>query len=142
MPTPLLIVQQLYYYFSNRDYENIRKLMAPDISWSQMEGFPNGGVYIGPDQVFEQVFNGFRENWYVFKTVTTELLEAGEAVIVLGYYEGIYRRTGNSVKAAFAHHYQVREGKITRFQQYTDTFLIAQAMGKAGNTIKNTNLSS
>jgi len=121
-------IKYLYRLFAAKDNEGIRKIFAPTIEWSQMEGFPNGGTYIGADAIFEHVFSGFRERWSCFTTTVTQYLDAGPSVIALGYYEGTYAQTGRSMKAAFAHHYQLEEGRITRFTQYTDTFLIAQAM--------------
>jgi ketosteroid isomerase-like protein len=122
------IIEQLYHHFANKDNEAIRSLMAPDIVWTQMQGFPNGGIFTGADAIFANVFSGFREHWQAFKTVATQFLEAGSSIVVLGYYEGVYKQTGKYVKAAFAHHYQLQNGKIQQFDQYTDTFLIAEAM--------------
>lgn len=121
---------QLYQLFAAKDNAGVRNLLAPDIVWSQMKGFPNGGTYVGADLIFEQVFTGFREHWTCFTTTITEYLDAGPSVIALGYYEGTYAHTGRSMQAAFAHHYQLENGKITRFTQYTDTHLIAQAMSE------------
>jgi len=131
MPTNVDIIKHLYQLFATKDNEGVRAIFAPAIEWSQMEGFPNGGTYIGADAIFKNVFAGFREHWTVFNTIVTEYMDAGNAVIAIGYYEGTYKQTGRSVKAAFAHHYQLEAGKITRFTQYTDTYLIARAMHKA-----------
>ena len=42
------------------------------------------------------------------------------------------------MKSEFACEYKVNDGKITEFNQYTDTFLIGQAMG-INKGIKTTN---
>jgi uncharacterized protein len=122
-------IKRLYQLFAVRDNEEIRKIFAADIVWSQMDGFPNGGTYIGADAIFENVFAGFREHWTIFNTVVTEYVDASSSVMVIGYYEGIYEQTGRPVKAAFVHRYHLKKGKIIRFTQYTDTYLIAKAMG-------------
>lgn len=133
MPSPrhVPIVQELYAAFGRRDNEAVRALMAPDIEWRQMDGFPRGGRYIGPDEVFSRVFQGFRDQWQDWQAVVTEYLDAGDDVIALGYYAGTFRATGRACRSEFAHRYTVRAGRIVRFVQYADTLPIAQAMGLA-----------
>ncbi len=43
--------------------------------------------------------------------------------------EGMYRSTGRSMRAEFAHLIELEDGRIARFVQYTDTFKVAEAMG-------------
>jgi uncharacterized protein len=47
--------------------------------------------------------------------------DAGETVISHGYYSGTYRKTGRQARAQFAHFFTLRDGKVVKFQQYTDT---------------------
>ena len=49
------------------------------------------------------------------------MLDAGESVVGYGHYSGKYRETGRDVKAQFAHVFSFRNGKVVKFQQYTDT---------------------
>lgn len=123
------IVKKMYELFAAKDNEGIRQLFDPAIQWNQMKGFPGGGQHSGPDAVFENVFGRFRKNWTEWKATLTRFIDCGDGVFVLGYYEGIFSATGKYVKADFASEYKVREGKITEFNQYTDTYLIGQAMG-------------
>lgn len=122
------VVKDLYQYFDNRDYTSIRSIFAPDTLWIQMDGFPNGGRYIGADSIFTHVFQTFSSKWNGWKAEVTDYLDAGDSVLALGYYQGTFDSTLKSVKAEFAHHYQLHNGKIVRFQQYTDTLLIHNAM--------------
>jgi uncharacterized protein len=124
----LAIVQQLYAAFGQRDWETIRELFAPDIEWIQNEGFPGGGRHMGADAVLNEVFAKFRADWTSWQAVVTEWLDAGHAVIALGEYRGTHGATGKSTVAAFAHVYEVRAGRITRFRQFTDTAMIRDAM--------------
>jgi ketosteroid isomerase-like protein len=126
------IVRDLYDAFARRDNEAIRGLMAPEIEWVQMPGFPNGGTYVGADAIFEGVFSGFRKDWKEWKAVVTEWLDAGPDIIAIGYYAGIHGSTARSCHAGFAHRYTVRNGLILRFEQYTDTRAVAEAMGVSG----------
>ena len=62
--------------------------------------------------------------------VVDDWLDAGDTIIALGQYRGTFRATGRSTTAAFAHVYRLSAGRIVRFQQYTDTLKVAEAMGR------------
>jgi uncharacterized protein len=130
-------VQRMYELFATKDYHAIREIFAENIEWNQMKGFPGGGQYKGPDAVFNQVFEGFKSQWKDWKATITRFIDSGDGVMVVGYYEGTYLSTRKYMKADFACEYKVKDGKITAFHQYTDTFLIAQAMGLALEPISN-----
>jgi ketosteroid isomerase-like protein len=93
-----------------------------------MNGFPNGGKYIGIEAVFENVFGYFKQYWDSWKAISTRYIETEEGVFVIGYYEGTYKETGKAVKADFASEYKVKNGKITEYNQYADTALVAAAL--------------
>ena len=122
-------VKRMYELFTAKDNEGIRNIFDQNIKWNQMKGFPNGGQYIGADAIFDKVFGGFRQNWTNWKATITRYIDSGDGVFVIGFYEGTYKQTEKSMKADFACEYKVKDGKITEFNQYTDTFLIGQAMG-------------
>jgi uncharacterized protein len=122
-------VKKMYELFASKDNEAIRQIFDEKIEWNQMKGFPGGGQYVGADAVFEKVFAGFRQHWTDWKVTITRYIDSGDGVFVIGFYEGSYTATGNYMKADFACEYKVKDRKIIAFNQYTDTFLIAQAMG-------------
>lgn len=123
------IVKKMYELFAAKDNLAIREIFDENIKWNQMKGFPGGGQYIGIDAVFETVFNGFRQNWTNWSATITRYIDSGDGVFVIGFYEGTYTATGKYMKSEFACEYKVSNNKITEFNQYTDTYLIAQAMG-------------
>jgi hypothetical protein len=47
-----------------------------------------------------------------------------------GRYTGKYKKTGKAIDAQVAHVWTLKDGKITNFQQYTDTKQVANAVGK------------
>ena len=122
-------VQKMYELFASQDNEAIRSIFDEKIKWNQMKGFPGGGKYVGADAVFDQVFYEFRQSWTTWKATVTRYIDSGDGVFVIGFYEGTYKATGKSMKADFACEYKVKDGKIIEFNQYTDTFLIGQAIG-------------
>lgn len=134
----LSIVQNLYEHFQNRNLEQIRKIFHERIKWNQMKGFPNGGEYIGADEIFENVFKGFSENWTDWKADVTEFLDAGEDIIAVGQYKGTFNKSGKYIEADFIHRYTIKNGLITNFKQYTDTGLFFATM-KGGKSQKQEN---
>jgi uncharacterized protein len=49
--------------------------------------------------------------------------------VVEGRYRGTVKATGMPVDAQFAHVWHLRDGKVVRFQQYTDTGQWSEAAG-------------
>jgi ketosteroid isomerase-like protein len=126
-------VQRMYELFATRDNEAIRQIFDEHIAWNQMKGFPGGGQHTGADAVFEKVFGKFREQWTGWKATINRYIDSGDGVFVVGFYEGTYNATGRFMRSEFACEYKVKDGKITAFHQYTDTFLIGEAMGLTVN---------
>jgi hypothetical protein len=124
----LEIVKRLYTAFRERDTNTIVELFDPEIEWIQNEGFPGGGRHVGSDAVINDVFAKFGHDWETWQVFVDEWLDAGDAIIALGEYRGIHKSTGKSMKAAFAHVYTLKNSRIVRFQQYTDTLKIASVI--------------
>lgn len=132
MESNILIIEKLYRCFAEANYDAVKELFAADIRWEQMEGFPGGSIYEGADEIIHKVFLSFRENWDQWQTVVHNYIDAGQqGVFVQGFYKGTGKHTGMPMRAAFIHHYRLSENKIIQFRQYTDTYLIARAMGKS-----------
>lgn len=123
------IVKKMYDLFAANKHDEIRNLFAPNIQWNQMKGFPGGGQYSGIEAVIQKVFGGFNSDWTNWKAHITRYVDTGTSVFVVGFYEGTYNTTQRYMKANFICEYEVKDNCITAFHQYTDTFLIGQAMG-------------
>ena len=46
-----------------------------------------------------------------------------------GRYSGTFKPTGKGMDTQFCHVWDVKDGKITRFQQYVDTAKLRDVMG-------------
>jgi uncharacterized protein len=124
----LEIVKGMYDAYARRDANAIRNVFHPAIEWIQNDGFPDGGRHVGIDTLMNDVFPRLRTQWENWQVVIDEYLDAGDVIIALGNYHGTYKTTGKSMTAAFAHVYDVRGGRITRYRQYTDTAKVREAM--------------
>jgi len=122
------IVQELYRAFSQKDYEAFRKVCASDVEWIQNEGFPNGSTHHGADAVIKGVFDVLHNDWDSWRFKIEEYLDGGSSVVALGYYEGVHKVSKKSFHSAAAHIYDLLDGKVARFRQFTDTKVIWNAI--------------
>jgi ketosteroid isomerase-like protein len=120
----IVAVRRLYEARGNPDI--VKTVLAPDVRWEVVEGFPYSGVYQELNGVFDfftRLFGDF-ENWH---TEPAEIFEVGDRVIGLGFYSARARATSKSFKARFAHVWTMRDGLIIRLQQCADTVQLAKA---------------
>jgi hypothetical protein len=123
----LKIVQALYAALEEGDGDRVLEILDPEVEWIQNEGFPGGGRFVGAEAVYERVFNRLADEWDGWQAEVGRWLEAGGYVVALGAYRGTCRKTGKSMRAAFAHVYWLSDGRIVRFEQYADTAKVAEA---------------
>jgi uncharacterized protein len=120
------IVRRLYE--GRGDPDIIRQVLAPDVRWEVVEGFPYSGVYVGLDNVLRHFFGRLFQDFENFVAVGSEFFESGDRVIALGTYTGRAKATGKDFTARFAHVWTVQAGKIVRLQQCADTVQVTRAM--------------
>lgn len=122
------VIQELYRTFKDKDYEGFRQICSPNLEWIQNEGFPKGSTNYGADAVIENVFKAFNNDWEFWKFQIKEYLNAGNSVIVIGFYEGVHQVSKKSFRSNAAHVYDLVNGKVTRFRQFADTKVIWDAI--------------
>src|SRR5262245_45631146 len=114
----IAVVRRLYEARGNP--EIIRQVLAPDVRWEVVEGFPYSDVYLGLNGVsdfFTRLFYDF-EDW---RTEPSEFFETGNYVIAIGAYSAKAKATGKTFKSRFAHVWTIRNGVIARLQQVDAT---------------------
>lgn len=124
-------------YEGENSEENARNLMNfldDQVRWTEAAGFPLAGTYIGKRAIQQKVFTPLAEQWLNYR-FTPEQYIAGEestdgasSVVVIGTYSGTYRTTGKSFTARVAHHWQLENNKIIRFEQFVDSVPVVAAM--------------
>jgi uncharacterized protein len=117
------IVKALYDAFGKGDVPAVLGVFDPEIQWREAENFlyADGNPYAGPQAVAEGVFQRIVSDVEHFAVLPERFVEGGDTVVVEGRYRGTMKTTGTPVDAQFAHIWQLRDGKVVRFQQYTDT---------------------
>ena len=124
------IVQGMYKAFATGDIPTVLAALDPQVEWWEAENFiyDDGNPYVGPEAVLQGVFMRIGTEWEGFTVTPKEVLDAGDTAIGHGYYSGAYKKNGKHAKAQFAHFFTFRDGKIVRFQQYTDTAQFKQVI--------------
>ena len=122
------IIENTYKCFASGDIPGLLGTFDENIEWTEAEGFPYGGTYVGANAILENVFMKLGGEWEGFSAVPDEILDAGDKIVALGTYSGKYHATGKSMKVPFAHVYTLRDGKIVKFVQYTDTLKVSEVL--------------
>lgn len=134
-------VRGMYEAFAKGDIPTIIAALNPQVEWWEAENFIYADMnpYIGPDAVLQGVFLRIVDEWDDFAVSPTDILDAGDTIIGHGYYSGAYKKNGERIRAQFAHFFTFRDGKVVKFQQYTDTAQFLQAVNNnAANTLVKT----
>lgn len=103
----------------------------PESSGNEAESFlyADGNPYAGPQAVAEGVFLRIVSAVDGFTLAPEHYVDGGDTIVVEGRYRGTMKSTSTPVDAQFAHVWRLRDGKVVRFQQYTDTRQWASAAG-------------
>lgn len=123
------LIRSVYQAFARGDVATVLGAFDPQIVWNESEGFlyADGNPYVGPRRIAEGVFARLGAEWADFEVAPERYIDAGDTVVAVGRYRGTYRATGQRVDAQFAHEWTVRDGRITGFQQFTDTAQFVRA---------------
>lgn len=124
----LELIRATYEGSSEENGRNLMAVLHPDVEWTEAEGFPYAGTYVGVEALMAGVFARLGSEWTDYRADVHTYLADGDRVVAFGVYSGTYKATGKSMRAAFAHLYEVREGKIRRMTQYVDTLMVAKAL--------------
>jgi len=129
MPSALDIIRAHYAASDKGDIDGMMAPLAPNAQWTEMAGFPYGGTYVGPDAVRANVFEKINAEWDGYRAELTEFVADDQHVVAVGTYSGTYKATGRPFTARVAHYWTLEHGKVVRFEQFTDTRLVAEATG-------------
>ena len=125
---PADVVRRQYLASAAGDLAALRATLAPDVEWTEMAGFPLAGTYRTPEGVTAGVMEKLGEDWDGWTAHDDTYVADGENVVVLARCTATHRATGRPVDVRVAHHFVVRGGLIVRFEQFTDTALVRDAM--------------
>ena len=88
---------------------------------------PEGGVFRGVEQVFENYFPKMLSNFQEFHATPEQITSLKDHVMVNGRYQGI-SNIGKKFDVEFSHVYLIENNKIVQFRQFTDTKIIQESL--------------
>lgn len=128
MKSNLQIITEHYAASARGDIEAMMADLSPEVRWTEMAGFPCAGTWVGPEQIVEHVFKVLGSEWIDYRFSLERIIDGGNCIIGIGIYSGTYRHTGKTMSARVSHVWELSEGKVIAFEQFTDTLLVARTM--------------
>ena len=122
------LINTIYRHFNNREYDDVVRHFGEDIEWFAADNSPlaDRSPYRGIKDIREGVFGRIAAAFNRLDVDIDEIIDAGGKIIVLGYYEGEFAAGIKAPRAQLAHVWTIANGKAVKFQQYVDTFAIAE----------------
>jgi uncharacterized protein len=131
LKTNLEVIQGIYKGDAEQIAKNLQAALAPRFDWTEAAGFPYAGTFHTLEEVGKNVFARLSTEWIDYRAETESFFDAGDTVIVTGYYKGTYRQSGGIMDARFAHIWTFKDGRIVKYIQNVDTKKVWDAIGGA-----------
>lgn len=126
MATNKDIIEGVYASFAAGDIPAVLAIMSDDIQWTEADGFPLAGTYVGPQAVLEGVFMRLGEVGDDFAVVPNRFIADGDIVVTLGSYRWKRKSSGEQATVKMAHVWTLDGGKAVAFQQHVDTIRVRE----------------
>ena len=115
------LVALVYESLQARDIQKLAEIVTENVTWNVTEGFPYAGVYTGLRNVLRGFYGRLISGLDKFTTEKVKSIDAGQNVIVLGYYIMKVKGESEEHRIRFAHTWGIEDGKITGVWQVADT---------------------
>ena len=122
------LVKSLYTAFQQGRIDTIVGAMSPNVDWETVgraKDFPAFGPRKGRAAV-EDFFKLVAENEDFSDFTPREFYAADDKVFALGTYSLKVTKTGRPIASEWVHVFTLRDGKVTRFREHTDTAQFAE----------------
>jgi ketosteroid isomerase-like protein len=126
------VVQEAYAAFLRGDIPGVLALVDDQIDWHAIKGAegaaPHAGARHGRDGVatfFSQLAATTRFNRFEPR----EFIAQGDQVAVIGDYAATVTTTGREIASDWVMVFTLRDGRITRFREWTDSAGVVRAYG-------------
>ena len=126
------LIKDVYEAFGRGDLPAILGSLTADVEWNHPRGdqIPWGGQRRGPEEV-TGFFVALGQSIDVEQFEPQRFHADGDTVIVFGRERMRAKATGRDYENEWTHEFVIRDGKIAKFAEYTDTAAIIAALRDA-----------
>jgi ketosteroid isomerase-like protein len=129
MNNAIEIVRGFYDALGRGDVSGALASLHEKLEWTEAERFPYySGTWHSAKEVLDKLLVPLSRDWDAFSAKPHDFIAEGDRVVSLGVYSGKSRVTGKSMTSPFAHVWTVRDGKLAKFNMYTDTAKVLEAL--------------
>jgi hypothetical protein len=128
MATNREIIESAYASFGQGDVPGALAAFADDIQWTEPDGYPLAGTYVGHQAVVDGVFMRLGEVGEDFAVVPEQFVADRDTVVALGHLSW-KQSTGEPASVRTAHVWTFQRGKATSFEQLIDTVKVRELIG-------------
>jgi ketosteroid isomerase-like protein len=124
------LVRSLYACFLRGDIRPILDALTPEAAWhvhGVASDHPAMGMFNGPAGA-ARFFATIADVQEVREFTPRDYYAVDDKVFVLGSYAWTMRSTGKPVASDWVHIFTIKGGKVTAFDEFTDTARFAEAM--------------
>jgi ketosteroid isomerase-like protein len=121
------LVKEAYSNFATGNMAGVLAIIDSAIEWHECKGMPfikGDGIFVGHEAVVTNVFMNLPVFFDGFNIAVNEIFGADDKVVMVGYYQGTNKATGNQFIANATHVWTVKNGKLSHFFQAVDTATI------------------
>jgi ketosteroid isomerase-like protein len=115
-------VQEAYRLFQSGDIRSVIERCHDDAEWTSPESdlIPSAGTFRGKTGIAE-FFSKLDASMQATHFEPREFIAEGDKVVVLGQASWQVKPTGRSFSSPWMHVFTMRDGKVARFEAFTDT---------------------
>jgi uncharacterized protein len=122
-------LRKAYDDFNAGNIDAVVATLADDVQWTEPGGGnAPSGTFNGPDAVAKSVFGSVPENFDEFVAKGEDFTDEDGTVIVTGRFTG-KNKSGAELDATFEHVWEMRDGKVARFEHKPDKEAWAKGWG-------------
>lgn len=113
-------VRTAYEEFARHDAAAVLAKLDASVEWVEGGGGDSpSGTFIGPDAVASGVFAVIGANFDEYHVDPSEYIDQGDRVVVKGHFSG-KNKGGAGLDTGFEHVFDMRDGKVVRFENKPD----------------------
>jgi uncharacterized protein len=106
--------------FNSGNPQGVLDRMAPEAEWVEPGGGnAPAGTFKGPESVGSDVFSAIPQQFDEFGAEPENFDDQGDTVVIRGRFKG-KSKNGTDLDTAFEHVFEMKDGKISRFEKKVD----------------------